>query len=323
MKIEHYTFDSIVYKAYSPRKIRKMFRSWKHSLNKVEKKAFANYRKKLLNHNNINAQLRNKSMPCDAVTISNALKKANLPEHLIVFRRLDKRENNIIGQVSVNDVFYCADFKGTHVGKRIFDFWKSGHYMLILIPKNSPVAYINNLTRWFSHEKELLIDKEQSFIMLERRKLFNRDGYIVKLINDFDKTEGKEMQKDLDKQELKISFGGLTITAEETPYVVFDKVVKDTNTDLGPKLHIDVTESVKVHPKMRYTTDYTALGFILRKLTLRSSSIANARLNDQMEKERVGISQFAGSRFITCFSHSENENVHFWYSYGGDDRSQK
>ena len=195
--------------------------------------------------------------------------------------------------------------------------------MLILIPKNSPVAYINNLTRWFSHEKELLIDKEQSFIMLEKRKLFNRDGYIVKLINDFDKTEGKEMQKDLDKQELKISFGGLTITAEETPYVVFDKVVKDTNTDLSSKLHIDVTESVKVHPKMRYTTDYTALCFILRKLTLRSSSIANARLNDQMEKERVGISQFAGSRFITCFSHSENENVHFWYSYGGDDRSQK
>ena len=86
--------------------------------------AFANYRKKLFNHNNINTQLRNKSMPCDAVTISNALKKAYLSEHLIVFRRLDKRENNIIGQVSVNHVFYCADFKGTHVGKKFLIFGK-------------------------------------------------------------------------------------------------------------------------------------------------------------------------------------------------------
>ena len=64
---------------------------------------------------------------------------------------------------------------------------------------------------------------------------------------------------------------------------------------------------------------------ILNKRTLRSSSIANTKLNDQMEKERVGISQFVGSRFIICFSHSEseNENVHFGHNYGGNDRFKK
>lgn len=131
------------------------------------------------------------------------------------------------------------------------------------------------------------------------------------------------MQKDLDKQKLKISFGGLTFTAEEPPYVVIGRAVEETNTDIDSKLYIDTTESVKTYPKMYYTTDFTALGFILRKLTLRSSCIANANLNDQMEKDRVGVSQFAGSRFITCFSHSNSENVHFWYNYGGDDRSKK
>lgn len=183
MRIEDYIFDNITYKAYSPREVRDMFRSWKDNLTRVEKKAFANYRKRFSYNNNINDKLRNKSLPCDAVTISNAIKKAVLPKHIIVFRRLDKRENNIIREIKVNNVFHCADFKGTHVGKRIFDFWKTGHYMLILIPENSPVAYINNLTSCFLHEKELLIDKGQSFLMLEKRKLFNRDGYVVKLIN--------------------------------------------------------------------------------------------------------------------------------------------
>lgn len=61
--------------------------------------------------------------------------------------------------------------------------------MIILISKNSPVAYINNLTNCFLDEKELLIDKDQSFLLLEKRKIFNRDGYIVKLINNSDITK--------------------------------------------------------------------------------------------------------------------------------------
>lgn len=189
MRIEDYIFDGIIYKTYSSRDVRNMFCSWKHNLSKEEKIAFENYRKHLFNSNNINAKLRNKSLPHDAVIISNAIKKAVLPKHIIVFRRLDKKENDIISNIQVNNAFHCADFKGTHVGKRIFDFWKTGHYMIILISQNSPVAYINDLTIWFSDEKELLIDKDQSFLLLEKRKLFNRDGYIVKLINDSNITE--------------------------------------------------------------------------------------------------------------------------------------
>lgn len=322
--IENYTVDNVVYKAFSPQEVKNMFRSWKDSLSNIEKKAFANYRKKLWYKNNINYKLRNNLYSKDSMIISNALKRTVSPEYMVVYRRIDRNENNAINNLQVNDTFYCADFKSTHVGKKIRDFWKSGHYMLILIPKNAHVSYINNTTGWFNKENELLIDKGQSFLLLEKRKLFNRDGYIVKLINDPNlRKEEKTMQKDSDKQKLKISFNGLTITAEETPYVIIDKAVKATDTDFDSKLHIDVTESVKTYPKMCYTTDFSALGFILRKLTLRSSSITNAKLNDQMEKERVGISQFAGSRFITCFSHSDSENVHFWYSYGGNDRSKK
>ena len=44
------------------------------------------------------------------------------------------------------------------------------------------------------------------------------------------------MQKDLDKQKLKISFGGLTFTAEEPPYVVICRAVEETNTDIDSKL---------------------------------------------------------------------------------------
>ena len=99
MKIEDYIFDGIIYKAYSLREVRNMFHSWKHNLTREEKMTFANYRKRLFYTNNINAKLRNKSLSREAVTISNAIKKAVLQKHIIVFRRLDKKENGIINNI--------------------------------------------------------------------------------------------------------------------------------------------------------------------------------------------------------------------------------
>ena len=64
------------------------------------------------------------------------------------------------------------------------------------------------------------------------------------------------MEKYSDKQKLKISLGGLTFTAEKIPYVVFDKAVKDTDKAIDLKLCIDITESVKTYPQLRYTTDF-------------------------------------------------------------------
>lgn len=57
MKIERYSIGSTVYKAYSAREVKQMFRAWKKDLTKAEKKAFANYRRRLYNKNNINEKL--------------------------------------------------------------------------------------------------------------------------------------------------------------------------------------------------------------------------------------------------------------------------
>ncbi len=123
------------------------------------------------------------------------------------------------------------------------------------------------------------------------------------------------------QEQFKLSIGGLTITAGEDPYIILGQPIKDTSA--LSSIFVDVSENVKSHSKLYYTTDIGALGFILSKLTLRCSSLTNAKLNDKMEKERVGVSQFAGGRFIVCFSHKEQENVHFWYNYGGDVRQSK
>ena len=74
---------------------------------------------------------------------------------------------------------------------------------------------------------------------------------------------------------------------------------------------------------MYYTTDFQAFCFIMRDLTLRSSSLCSANLNDPQEQRRVGITNYAGSKFIVCFSHIDHEQVPFWISYGGSDRATK
>lgn len=122
------------------------------------------------------------------------------------------------------------------------------------------------------------------------------------------------------KPRYHFSINGFNFTSE-MPRIIMGAPVNDI--DNIPKVYIDVNNSVKEYPKLYYTTEITALRFILTKLTLRSSSLINANLNDKTEKKRVGVSQFAGSRFITCFSHKDNENVHFWYNYGGKERSKK
>lgn len=115
---------------------------------------------------------------------------------------------------------------------------------------------------------------------------------------------------------LQIKIDGLTITAEEEPYIVMMNTI-EPGEDLR-QLRIRVSEDVKSYDRMYYTTDLKAVNFILKKLTLRSSSLIASKLNDQAEKDRVGVEQFAGGRFITCFSHIDHEIASFWGLYGGD-----
>lgn len=119
----------------------------------------------------------------------------------------------------------------------------------------------------------------------------------------------------------KLKLSNLTITLKEKPYVIIGAPIdsKDQMLELQPK----ISDDVKSHERMCYTTNLDTMQLIFKNMTLRSSSLTNAKLNDKMEKERVGISQFAGSRYITCFSHINHESVPFWVYYGGSQKTQK
>lgn len=124
-----------------------------------------------------------------------------------------------------------------------------------------------------------------------------------------------------DKPKFQINLSGLKITSDTEPYIILGDVVKDASSADG--LQISIADNVKTYPRMYYTTDLIAFGFIMGKLTLRCSSLTYAKLNDPVEKARVGVEQFAGSKFITCFSHIDHEIVAFWTNYGGTNRAQK
>ena len=65
----------------------------------------------------------------------------------------------------------------------------------------------------------------------------------------------------------QINLSGLKITSDAEPYVILGEAIKDTAFADG--LQISISDKVKTYPRMYYTTDLTALGFIMGKLTLR------------------------------------------------------
>lgn len=123
-------------------------------------------------------------------------------------------------------------------------------------------------------------------------------------------------------QKLVLDLGILKGVAdlEGASFVLGEAFVKGADPH---KLNLKISEDSKIHPAMGYTTDLETLGFIFKLLTLRSSSLTNANLNDPMEKERVGVSELASSRFITCFCHMDHECVPFWMYYGKSIRKNK
>lgn len=88
-------------------------------------------------------------------------------------------------------------------------------------------------------------------------------------------------------------------------------------------LYIDIQKETELHKSFYYTTDLDTIKLIFKNKTIRSSSLKSAKLNDQMEKERVGIDVFAANHFITCFSHIDHEIEHFWNYYGGSNKIKK
>ena len=96
-----------------------------------------------------------------------------------------------------------------------------------------------------------------------------------------------------------------TVKSEETENSRESDALKNI---AGFQMH--VSDEVKTYPRMYYTTDFQAFCFIMRDLTLRSSSLCSANLNDPQEQRRVGITNYAGSKFIVCFSHIDHEQVY-------------
>ena len=120
------------------------------------------------------------------------------------------------------------------------------------------------------------------------------------------------------KEEHKFEINGLNATSEERVHLIMmGKPESDKN------LRVDISDTVKQHNRLYHTTKLETIAYIFGKLTLRGSSLTHANLNDKAEKSRIGITQFAGSRFITCFSHIGRESVSFWKLYGGTDDKQK
>lgn len=124
-----------------------------------------------------------------------------------------------------------------------------------------------------------------------------------------------------DKSKYQLNILGRNFTFDTKPYVTIGEAVNDNAAIDG--LQINVADNVKKYPRMYHTTKLETFGFIMSKLTLRCSSLTCANLNDPKEKARIGVEQFAGSKFITCFSHVDHENVAFWTNYGGAKREQK
>lgn len=140
------------------------------------------------------------------------------------------------------------------------------------------------------------------------------------VLQDIDKNYCTKIGEMMSKLNFKIA--GITFEADldDASFILAEPFGE--GVDLNG-VNINISNESKEHPVMGYTTDIETMGLIFKFKTFRSSSLTNANLNDRMEKERVGVSKFAGSRFITCFCHTEQEFVPFWMYYGKEIRKNK
>jgi hypothetical protein len=125
---------------------------------------------------------------------------------------------------------------------------------------------------------------------------------------------------DIAKSKFRFKINGIPFESD-MPEIVIGPAL--TSKDELQELMVRVSDEVKKHDRMCYTTDVGTVGLIFENMTIRSSSLSNVKLNDYKEKERIGVSQFANGRFITCFSHIDHESVPFWAYYGGNDKTKK
>ncbi len=103
--------------------------------------------------------------------------------------------------------------------------------------------------------------------------------------------------------ETSINIGGYTLKFDpsDAKFIIGEK--RSEHQELS-RVNVNISETALNHDVMTYTTDIDTVGLIFENMTFRSSSLTNENLNDPVEKERIGITEYAHSRFITCFCHS-------------------
>ena len=99
-------------------------------------------------------------------------------------------------------------------------------------------------------------------------------------------------------EKLKIKLQGLSIEADlsDASFILGEPIGQNANAG---GLNINISEGTKQYDVMGYTTDLNTMRLIFQNKTFRSSNLTNANLNDTMEKQRVGVCEFASSRFCS------------------------
>lgn len=185
--IRNINMDGIEYQSIGHTIFQESFKIWKSKLTKEEIKALKKYRRSntfLFNGVNINAKIRNGKKCREAIYLSSAINKFDLLENIVVYRTIGSKEQEYIKQFSIREIVKFDDYKGAHVSKEIKSnpLTEPSGYILFLLPKGSKVAYINNITIMYRHEKELLIGKGQQYLLVEKRNILNKEAYVMKLM---------------------------------------------------------------------------------------------------------------------------------------------
>lgn len=167
--------------------LRQDYKHWKNTLSKEEIFVLKKYRLGMIipGKRNINAYLRSNSFTDEAknneITIlKGALSKAHLKESIATYRTISKNEYTFLKQFKINDEFENKDFKGSHVAKYIYKNTTAA-YVIYLIPNRYSCAYINYWIPIFMHEKELLLNCGSQCKIIDIKKVFHKDCYILKI----------------------------------------------------------------------------------------------------------------------------------------------
>lgn len=263
------------FQVVTSKKIKQEYMQWKKELTKPEIRALKKYRRgKFNNKGNINEYLRNgnsndKRKNKEVERLKSALARAEINENIAVYRNIHPEEYVSLKKYKKNDVIAYRDFKGTHVRESIR---KNGSvaYAIYLIPKGYNCAYINYWYPFYGMEKELLINCGSKCKVVDIKKLFGKDCYILKV-------------------ELTTVLGGKNYMNDKKIMEIVDKCcnhiddAKDTIENLTPKKIIEL--KAKLNGKSIYLDRVSIIiNFMTLAIALLSIFISTSYINKKTVK---------------------------------------